>query len=59
MRLMYKREEKALQCIGAEVVLNALTAIATKNANVACRGFMYEPKVTENLKNNEGGIEND
>lgn len=31
-------------------ILNTLEAVALKNANKACRGFIYEPKVPKKLK---------
>ena len=34
----------------ANLVLNALNGVAVKNANAACRGLIYEPKVPKKLK---------
>lgn len=44
-------EEKYLQKrTGVKMILDLLDVIAKKNANSACRGFMYEPKVPKKLK---------
>lgn len=36
----------------SNLVLEALNSVAVKNANSACRGLIYEPKVPKKLKNN-------
>lgn len=33
----------------ANLVLNVLNNVAIRNANSACRGFIYEPKVPKKL----------
>lgn len=35
---------------GANILLNALTAIAEKNATTLCRGLMYEPEIPKKLR---------
>ena len=44
--------EKQNKIKAANLVLNALNGVAVKNANSACRGLIYEPKVPKKLKNN-------
>ena len=44
--------EKQNKIKAANLVLNALNNVAVKNANSACRGLIYEPKVPKKLKNN-------
>lgn len=34
----------------SNLVLEALNSVAVKNANSACRGLIYEPKVPKKLK---------
>lgn len=36
----------------SNLVLEALNNVALKNANSACRGFIYEPKVPKKLQKN-------
>ena len=38
------------ECNSKKRVLSVLTAIAQKNADVLCKGFLYEPKVPKILR---------
>lgn len=42
--------EKQNKIKAANLVLNALNNVAVKNANSACRGLIYEPKVPKKLQ---------
>lgn len=42
--------EKQNKIKAANLVLNALNSVAVKNANSACRGLIYEPKVPKKLQ---------
>lgn len=35
---------------GAQILLDALSTVAEKNAVALCRGLMYEPKIPEKLR---------
>lgn len=35
---------------GAQILLDALSIVAEKNATMLCKGFMYEPEIPEKLR---------
>ena len=45
--------EKQNKIKATNLVLNALNNVAVKNANSACRGLIYEPKVPKKLRENK------
>lgn len=43
-------KEKQSKNKTANLILNVLNGVAVKNANFACRGLIYEPKVPKKLR---------
>ena len=43
-------KEKQSKNKTANLILNVLNGVAVKNANSACRGLIYEPKVSKKLR---------
>ena len=48
---MKDNRECELKKMGAKLMLGMVSMVAEKNAQSLCKGFLYEPKVPKNLRN--------